>query len=298
MKDRPNGQTSQIREITPGAYSPFEYPSPGGVPHYPEEQLLGTERWVENTLAGGARLFTYKRNKDELSRKRYLSWITTLVQEEGEKVEALFKSMPLRPPDPLSFGTWQLQNNEGGMQTCQLVSATNALNFLYPRNPQPYTERDMLKALGGQHFAAANQDGIEASEIARALKSLAGHVDARRTNSVAEMIRAAEEGAAVMFPISNNHEALMPPGHRIGRNNNGQLYVLAADPMSEQSREVPVSALIRSEIIVVSDPNLVENNVLIIEKGIREVAQRPANRTVKNPIRTVSNKPDIRTLHR
>lgn len=73
---------------------------------------------------------------------------------------------------PTCAGSWQLQRNEG-MFTCQIASAANGLNFLYPRNPRLITEQDIIQALGGQAYVASHANGAETGEIARALGTLA-----------------------------------------------------------------------------------------------------------------------------
>ena len=261
----------RIETLDGGRYIPFQYPRPGNIPLFSGEALVETERWVDRTLAGSAHLFTYKGAGDLDSKRLYLTWLRIRARDELTGVEQLYESLHGRPIDPLHAGSWQLQQDEGGMFTCQLASAANALNFLYPANPSPCTESDIFRMLGGQQFANANPRGVEAADITRTLQILAPHIRTRRTNSVIEMLRAVENGAAVMFPISNIHEALIPPGHRLGRNESGSLYVQAADPMSTMPRNVLVDSLIRSEITVVDDPERIENNVLILERGIRTV---------------------------
>ncbi len=287
--------------ITTGTveYRPYSYPSTD-VPAYPDDILAATEQWASRVTESFLRLDVFARRQDTESKRLYLTWLTQRTLDEQTQVEELFQGLPSRPVDPLPQGSWQQQRNEG-MFTCQIASAANGLNFLYPRNPRPYTERDIIEALGGQRYVAEHANGAETGDVARALRTLSPHIRTRRTNSVAEMLRAAENGAAVMFPITSNHEALIPPGHRLRRGINGVLEVQVADPLSSQPRYIGVNGLIRSEITVVEDPDRIENSVLIMEKGIQTVTSaqegiRTVQRTpittvrtgVQQPIRTVS----------
>ncbi len=291
-------QRPPIRTLNEGTYAPYVYPE-GIMTLYEPEVLTQTEAWVGNTIAGSGTLFQFNRRGDTESRRLYLTWMTTRAAREKVLVDRLLATNQT-PADRLPANSWQLQRNTGGMQTCQLASAANALNFLYPQNPRPYTESDILNALGGNQYAQANRGGIESGEIARALQLLAPHIRTRRTNSVGEMLAATENGAAAMFPISSVHEALIPPGHQIQRQANGIASVRVADPMSTMPRYIPIDNLIKSEITAVENPERVENNVLIIERRVNEI-RRPIVSTRDTGIqsirpRVITTNPGIRSL--
>lgn len=290
-------QRPAIRILNEGTYVPYVYPE-RIMTIYGPEALAQTESWVENTLAGQSTLFRFNRKGDTESKKLYLTWMTTRAAREKVLVDKLLDANQT-PVNQLPNNSWQIQRNTGGMLTCQLASAANALNFLYPQNPEPYTESDILNALGGNQYAQANREGVESREVARALQILAPHIRTRRTNSVGEMLAATENGAAAIFPVSSSHEALIPPGHQIQRHA-GTAYVQVADPMLSTPRHIPIDNLIKSEITTVEDPERVENNVLIIERRINEI-RRPITSTRATGIQTIRPRitvinPGIRTL--
>ncbi len=274
-----NTQPIPMTTISGGENEPYIYPG-RDIPAFSDASLADTEHWANGAIDSRQQLLSFSNHNDAEGRRLYLTWLTQRVSDEQSRVEQLYQSLPERPVDPLPSGSWQTQRNEG-MWTCQIASAVNALNFLYPLNPQPFTERVIIEALGGQTYLATHQRGAATGDIARALATLTPYIRTRRTNSVSEMLQAVENGAAVMFPISHNHEALIPPGHRLRRGVNGRLEVQVADPLSTQQRYVSVDELIRSEITVAEDPGIVENSTLIIEKGITTVDAGEGIRTIQ-----------------
>lgn len=114
------------------------------------------------------------------------------------------------------------------------------------------------------------------------------------------MLRAIENGASVMFPLTSNHEALIPPGHRIRRGINDVHEVQVADPLLSQPRYIPVDSLIRSEITVVEDPERTENSVLILERGIQTLSagQERTQAAPRSPITTIrmEGRQPVRTI--
>lgn len=155
-------------------------------------------------------------------------------------------------------------------------------------NPQAHTEEAFINALEGGRFAVSHPNGAETWDIESVLPTLAPTVIFRRSNSVSEMIKAAADGAAVMFPYSNDHEALIPPGFQLRRGIDGKLEVQVANSLSPYPEYLSVDRLIRSEITIAIDPNLVGNSVLIIEKASSGITTVSVNTTNTTGIRTIS----------
>lgn len=272
-----------------GTLVPFRYP--GGIrQHFSDEQLAETETWLRKVNIVWAGIYGYYLQglPDEESKKQLLTYYTSRAHTEARLVDGFFAANQNRRVESLVAGSWFMQRNAYGMNTCQFASAINALRFLGAYNPQIHTEEAFINALGGRRYAINQQSGAETWDIERVLPSLAPAVKFRRSNSVSEMIKAAADGAAVMFPYSNDHEALIPPGFNLRRDVNGGLEVQVANSLSFYPEYLSTDRLIKSEITTAIDLDTLQNqnSVLIIERatlGIRTVlAQESGIRTVRH----------------
>lgn len=278
-----------IRTGSGGGTPPFEYPH-GIFIHHPEATIAQTEAWVGHVRQAWSYFGSWLQGRpDQGSKYKLLNWLTNLEQTQSRLVGEFFDRNQ-RPVTPLQPGSWLGQRNVYGIQTCQVVSAINALRFLGLYDPNRHTEEDFVAALGPPQSGQ-----YETRDIARVLPTLAPEVRFRRSNSVAEMVEAAANGAAAMFPYSNDHEALIPPGFQLRRSAGGNIEVQVANSLSNYAEFLPIERLIRSEIIMSQDPNSIENSVLIIEgpqpSGIRTVPTQRRPITIVPGIRTVESKP-------
>lgn len=268
---------------------PFRYPAPGIFIRHPETTLAQTEAWVSGIRSAWVIFGTWLNGRpDQESKDRLLNWLTNVEQTETRRVEEFFNRNQ-RPVTPLQPGSWLRQRNVYGLQTCQVASAINALRFLGVYDPIRHTEERFVAAIGRD-----TSGQFETGDIVRVLPTLAPEVSFRRSNSVAEMVEASANGAAVMFPYSNNHEALIPPGFQLRRGTRS-IEVQVANSLSDYAEFLPIERLIRSEIIMSQDPERIENSVLIIERpqssGIRTVDTQRRPITIVPGIRTVNPRP-------
>lgn len=291
-----------IRTTSEAAPAPFPYPG-GARPVYSPAELTAAETWIANTGATGAAalLHVFGRSSDLDSKRNVAVYYEERARRQEAGVETFFQGLPQRPIPAIPAGSWDVQRNTDGMYTCQIASAINALRQLGLYDPANHTERRFIEELGGREFVAANRGGFEMRQLIPALQQLAPHIRVRRSNSVLEMLSAGEHGAAVMYPFSNGHEALIPPGRRMRRNQtDGQLEVQIINSLygSRNIDFVKVANLVRSEITLADTPGVdhQENNVLIIERARQPIQTVRVGTDTRVPIRTVSSRVPIRTL--
>ncbi len=282
MSNPRNPENSGIRTVGED-YRPYVYPG-SVVPVFSDSVLAQTEAWASRVTPAAERLHIFSQHQDRGSTRLYLSWLTQMTIAETEQISQILE--PNRPVDTLPQGSWRVQTNSG-MLTCQIASAANGLNFLYPNNPNPFTEAGVISTLEGQDFVRSHPYGAETGEIGTVLPTLAPHIRIRRTTSVTEMIRASMNGAAVIFPISSDHEGLIAPGYHLQRGRNG-IELQIVDPMYDRPRFIPIEEVIRSEVTVIEEATLRENNVLIMERMIQTITDNsePISTTVPRPLAT------------
>lgn len=196
------------------------------------------------------------------------------LADERRLIEAFYNENRDRTVVPLARGSWSRQRYAYGMWTCEFANAINALRFLGEYNPRVHTEESFIDVLGGREFARQNPHGCLTEEVIKSIQALAPGVKVRGTGSVAEMLRAAADGAAVMFPYSTNHEALIPPGFQLRRGTRG-FEVQVANPLRDDTEFRLVEDLLAGEIINTPHNILASNHVLIIERV------RPRVRTIR-----------------
>ncbi len=260
-----------ITSASGGGLTPFRHPS-GIRPHFSEDQLAETAGWLRKVqMVWGRAYGNYLEGRpDEESRIQLLTWYTQRVETETREVKDFFASNLGRRLNAVVPGSFFLQRNACGMNTCQIASAINGLRFLGVYDPNRHSEEAFIDALGGSDFARTHSEGAETWDVERILPNLVPEVRLRRSNSVSEMLRAAADGAAVMFPYDNKHEALIPPGFQLRRTSDGTLGVQVVNPLNAYPEFLPVDELVKSEITCAIDPSRTPNSVLIIERvGIR-----------------------------
>lgn len=207
------------------------------------------------------------------------------IADDLNQLEEIYNQNRNREINPLPIGSWFRQRNAMGMWTCQFVSAINALQFLGVYDSNIHTEERFIEVVGGQDFARENPRGVDGEPVARALRVLAPNVRVRTTDSIAEIVRSAINGAAVTLPY-RNHEVVTPPGYNLRRTGR-EFEVQVANSLTDQPEFYPLDTLIHNDFHfnIATQPTqpIGINSILIIE------------RKGPPPIRTI-RRSNIRTL--
>ena len=277
----------RITILNPGMMVPppdFFWPGGGPRPQYSEREIQATRRWVEETKAGRDILLRYRNSP--ANRDHYLSWVTYHVASEQQRFTFFSTANRNKVFAPLRLGSWERQRNALGMNTCVIASTINALRLIGLYDPTMHTEEAFIGVLDQRvqrNFAGFYRMGMSIQHLAVALSHLAPRVMIRGSNSLTEMLTAAQNGGAVLFAPTPAHEALIPPGHQLRRGMGEDFDVQYADPASAYPSFIPVEQLIRSQISVVPSGDFTNAFMILENTLLRNQFVRPPVVTIQRP---------------
>ncbi|OGE69719.1 hypothetical protein A3B55_05995, partial [Candidatus Daviesbacteria bacterium RIFCSPLOWO2_01_FULL_43_15] len=215
------------------------------------EQLRETEDWVSQTQQGSSRLRAFEAAGQTQEKQEYLAEMYRRVDQQRAAITARFgdgDALELLDPAPIQGVDWDFQTNPGGMWSCYLASADNALRMIGKSSPNN-REQAFSRALGPDYITS-HPIGAASGDVKRLIEESTPGVKVDFSADVADILEATRAGAVAIIPLNSGHVGVIPPGNQLYGSTGVPLEVRVIDPNGRGMRWMDVDQLVKSDIIL------------------------------------------------